>query len=103
MNPFAAPAVAFGNIPAPPTLAQLKPILVDTVLKDLAPQLVHENIDAFAAELYKLRNKNDEAKKYVEKAVKDYGFSFNSMKEAKASFSQIPFHHFIVTKSPNHM
>ena len=25
------------------------------------------------------------------------------MKVAKASLSQIPFHHFIVTRSPNHM
>ncbi len=25
------------------------------------------------------------------------------MKVANASFSQIPFHHFIVTRSPNHM
>ncbi len=27
----------------------------------------------------------------------------SSMKVAKASFSQIPFHHFMVTRSPNHM
>ena len=26
-----------------------------------------------------------------------------SMKVANASFSQMPFHHFIVTRSPNHM
>ena len=26
-----------------------------------------------------------------------------SMNVAKASFSQMPFHHFIVTRSPNHM
>ena len=26
-----------------------------------------------------------------------------SMKVAKASFSQMPFHHFMVTRSPNHM
>ncbi len=26
-----------------------------------------------------------------------------SMKVAKASFNQIPFHHFMVTRSPNHM
>src|SRR3546814_6238418 len=29
--------------------------------------------------------------------------TFSSMKVAKASFSQMPFHHFIVTRSPNHM
>ena len=27
----------------------------------------------------------------------------SSMNVAKASFSQMPFHHFIVTRSPNHM
>ncbi len=28
---------------------------------------------------------------------------FISMKVAKASLSQMPFHHFMVTRSPNHM
>ena len=29
--------------------------------------------------------------------------TFSSMNVAKASLSQMPFHHFIVTRSPNHM
>ena len=44
-----------------------------------APELALENLNKFIDELTKLKGRPDEAQKYVEKAVKEFGFEYHTM------------------------
>lgn len=56
------------------------------VVDGLAPGLVTQNLDTVATELAKLKNRPDEAKAYVAKAVKEYALTLHEMAEARTGY-----------------
>jgi hypothetical protein len=64
----------------------VEPKLLARVVDGLAAKLVTQNLDTVATELGKLKNRPDEAKAYVAKAVKEYGLTHYEMAQAKTSY-----------------
>jgi hypothetical protein len=61
--------------------------LVERFEKDLAVEMVRENLTTLKDELAKLRNKPAEAEKYVEKAVKEFGLqNFHGTSRLESEF-----------------
>jgi hypothetical protein len=78
--------VPFTHAPLPRQAVQ--PLLVDKFEKDLARRLVGENLATFRERLDKLRNKPEEARKYVEKAVKEFGLqNFHTEAEPRSIYT----------------
>src|SRR5262249_12639512 len=68
-------------------LDQVQQYIVDRARKDFAKVLLERNVAEFRDELEKLHAKPAEAKEYVEKAAKEYGFTIHTMAAAKDQFA----------------
>jgi hypothetical protein len=82
-SPLGAAATSLPFHYAPQSLESLKPSLEEKNRTALAGNLLQSNLKAFAEELVKLKSKPDEAAKYVQKAVKDYGLEEYAMTEPR--------------------
>ena len=82
-HPVAAAVLAVPSLPASPPPA----MVADKVWKQLhdqeAPRLALQNLNTFMVELTKLRGRPDEAQKYVDKAVEEFGFEKHAMDRPK--------------------
>ena len=80
---LAAAALAVPSLPAPPPPAALTDQVFREFSTERAPELALDNLTKFIDELTKLKGRPDEAQKYVDKAVKEFGFEYHSMDRPK--------------------
>jgi hypothetical protein len=86
-SPLPALGLAVGVTHAPLSRQEVQPLLLARFEKDLAQKLVSENLNTFQEQLNKLKGKPAEAEKYVEEAVKKFGFQdFKTMPRLASSF-----------------
>jgi len=80
---LSAAALAVPSLPAPPPPAALTDQVFREFRTERAPEVAFENLSKFIDELTKLKGRPDEAQKYVEKAVKEFGFEYHTMDRPK--------------------
>ncbi len=85
-NPLAGMGLPYPywNTLQPPE--QVESTLFDRVVNGLAPRLVTNNLVTVATEVQKLKNRPDDERAYIAKAVKDYGLTEHLMGRAETRF-----------------
>jgi hypothetical protein len=87
-SPWAALGVAYPSLHARQAFDVVRPRLLEKFEKDLATQLLRDNLETVKKELAKLKNRpEEEVNKYLEKAAKDYHLTLHSMKDLRTQYT----------------
>ena len=85
-DPFVAASLAAPHLPASPPPAAVAGEVFKELRDQRAPEIALDKMTKFIDELAKLKSRPEEAKQYVAKAVKDFGFEYHTMDAAKDAY-----------------
>jgi hypothetical protein len=87
-SPWSALALAYPSLHTRQPFDVIKPKLLEKFEKNLATQLLRDNLDTVKKELAKLKNRPEaEVKQYLDKAVKDYHLRLHTTGEPRTQYT----------------
>lgn len=86
-DPLAVASLALPFTPGVLSLRQVQGQMVELAKKELAPELLHENLFRVFTEIRNLKGKPEETRKFIDKSVKDLSLTRKEMTQAKDQYA----------------
>lgn len=86
-NLLASASIAYPYTPPLASLQDIHAQMIDVALHVQAPILLHHNLALVVTKVYELRTKPEEARKFIDQAIKDYGLDHKAMSQLKDQYA----------------